>query len=313
MLKNIIEAKDGSINYLLELANKNIIECRYVRRKPSYISTYVSSHTGCKMGCTFCWLTQSGQTQFDHVTIPEYELQLNTVLSKAPTIINPKDVRINVNFMSRGEAMANKFVINNYKNLYDCLYNVVIRNGYDKMKMNVSSIYPNSLKGHKLEIVFKDRPVNFYYSIYSCNDSFRKKYVPNAVSVKYALDRLACLQENHHDNTVVFHCAFIKGANDDIKEVNKMANLIKSYNFKNTKFNLVRLNPYIKNGVPIMEESSKETLKEIFDIMNNAVTNKVPTQASRIVGRVGTDAFVSCGMFANTDIDMDIYDKAVNE
>ena len=314
MLKNIIKAKDGSINYLLENINKNIIECRYVRRNPSYISTYLSSHTGCKMGCTFCWLTQSKQTQFDHVTIQEYSSQLNIVLKNTPKNIDLNNIRINVNFMSRGEAMANKYVINNYQNLYDSLYNVVTNNGYNKMKMNVSSIYPNTLKGHKLETIFQDRPVNFYYSIYSCNDSFRKQYLPNAAPVRYALDQLKNLQENHNNiNTVVFHCAFIKGANDNISEVNDMADLIKSYDFKRTKFNLVRLNPYIKNGIPIMEESSKETLKEIFHIMNNAVTNKVPTQVSRIVNRVGSDAFVSCGMFANTDVDMDIFDKAIDE
>lgn len=320
MIKNIIKAKDGSINYIINHAKaKNIIECRYVRREPSYISTYVSSHNGCKMGCTFCWLTQSGQTDFSHVTIPEYVNQLDTILKGVPDnhkqLADTKNVRVNVNFMARGEAMANKYVVNNYADLYDSLYNTVQNNGYNKMKMNVSSIYPATIKGKKLEDIFANRPVNFYYSIYSCNHKFRKEIIPNAMPVKDALDGLKSLQENHHDNTVVFHCAYIKSGNDNIKEVNELADLIKSYKFTKTKFNLVRLNPYIKNGLPIMEETPPEKLKDIFEIMNNAVTNKVETytHTSRIINRVGSDAFVSCGMFANTDVDMDIYERAIND
>lgn len=320
MLKQILKATDGSINYILARAtkyDKNIIECRYVRREPHYISTYLSSHNGCKMGCTFCWLTQSNQTNFDHVNIFEYANQLDTVLSNVPekdiNLMNSKDVRVNINFMARGEAMANKFMINKYQQVYDSLQRVIQKHNYGKMKMNISSIYPHTLKNYKLEDIFKDRPVNFYYSIYSQNDDFRKKFMPNAMPVKCALDGLKSLQDNHPDNTIVFHCSFIKGENDDVNDVIKMADLIKDYNFKKTKFNLVRLNPYIRDGKPIMEEANPDKLKEIFNIMNDAVTNKVETQKSRIIKRVGSDAFVSCGMFANSDVDMEIYNRSINE
>lgn len=320
-LLNKMSSNDGSINYIMKpqsLLNNNdpnsLVECRYVRRSPSYISAYVSSHTGCKMGCTFCWLTQSSQKSFRHTTINDFCEQLNTILVNSPDSFDDrKNIRVNINFMARGEAMANKYIVNNYSELYDELGNTAKKNGYDKIKINISSIYPTSLSGHSLNDIFKNRPVNFYYSIYSINQKFRREFLPSALPVEYALDNLKSLQDKHNDNTVVFHCAFIKGHNDDINDVQKMADLIKSYNFKKTKFNLVRLNPYIKNGKPIMMESDMSTLRNIFNIMNSAVTNKVDTQKSRIINRIGPDVFASCGMFASTDVNMDIFDKVINE
>jgi adenine C2-methylase RlmN of 23S rRNA A2503 and tRNA A37 len=57
-------ASDGSINLIFNYA-RSFIEARYVQRAPDYISAYVSSHNGCKMGCTFCWLTAQKQTEFN--------------------------------------------------------------------------------------------------------------------------------------------------------------------------------------------------------------------------------------------------------
>jgi len=47
--------------------------------------------------------------------------------------------------------------------------------------------------------------------------------------------------------------------------------------------------------------------------MNSCVTNKLTTQQSRIVNRVGSDVFASCGMFSNTDINMSLFDKIIEE
>jgi adenine C2-methylase RlmN of 23S rRNA A2503 and tRNA A37 len=163
------------------------------------------------------------------------------------------------------------------------------------MKMNISTIYPHTMNNRDLTTIFQDRPVNLYYSIYGINDNFRKHYLPNAMPVKYTLDKLKEFQIRHNsENTLVFHCAFIAGQNDNLEDVQKMADLIKSYNFEHTKFNLVRLNPYINDDKPIMVETDLEKLKQIFNIMNECVTNKVSTQQSRIINRIGPDVFASC-------------------
>lgn len=311
-IKSVLESQDGiTKNYIINYPTykpNSIIEARYVRRKPIYISAYLSSHTGCSMGCSFCFLTATNQNSFIHVDIPAYGFQLDTVLKniKEDSSIDKKNVRVNINFMARGESMANKYVIQNYSELYDHLQNISTENGYGNIKMNISSIYPHTLNGYKLSDIFKDRPVNFYYSIYTLDMDWRKKNMPNAMHPDYALNSLRELQENHNFNTVVFHCAFIKDSNDSIDSVQQMANKIKSFDFPRTKFNLVRYNAFNDKT----EEANIDRLNDIFDIMNGAVTNKVDTHTSRIIQRVGPDIYTSCGMFPH---DIDSLLESINE
>jgi adenine C2-methylase RlmN of 23S rRNA A2503 and tRNA A37 len=213
--------------------------------------------------------------------------------------------------MSRGDCMTNKYVVKQYTELYDHLESISENNGYGKIKMNLSSIYPYTLRPYKLSDVFKGRQVNFYYSIYTLDREWRRVNMPNAMDPDFALDRLRELQENHKDNTVVFHCAFIKDSNDSIESVQKMADKITSLNFPRTKFNLVRYNPP-PNGNST--ETDIDRLNTIFSIMNSAVTNKVDTQKSRIVNRVAPDIYVSCGMFSSSlDSSLELLNEKINE
>ena len=77
-----------------------------------------------------------------------------------------------------------------------------------------------------------------------------------------------------------------------------MANIIKSYGFKKSKFNIVRYNPH-KNNDLLNNEVNTEKLDQIFEILNNSVTNKVKYNKSRIINRVGYDVYASCGMFVD--------------
>jgi adenine C2-methylase RlmN of 23S rRNA A2503 and tRNA A37 len=107
-IKSIPSIFDKSINYIFKTAKGGSFEARYVRRAKEYISAYPSSHDGCKMGCEFCWLTQNKQTSFNHLTLSDYELQLQIILKNVPEkdheLLNKHQVRINVNFMAKGEV-----------------------------------------------------------------------------------------------------------------------------------------------------------------------------------------------------------------
>lgn len=312
IIRSILKSVDGVtknfiMHYPTHISN-SIIEARYVRRHPTYISSYLSSTTGCSMGCTMCHLTVTGQTSMYQINIPSYGFQLDTILKNIDNepSQDKNKVRVNVNFMSRGDCMANRYIIKQYTELYDHLQEVSTKNGYGPIKMNLSSIYPYTLRPYKLSEIFKNRPVNFYYSIYSVDHEWKKKNMPNAMDTDFALNSLRELQENHSFNTVVFHCCFIKNSNDSIDSVKKMADKIKSYNFPRTKFNLVRYNPPNNKST----ETDIDKLNEIFEIMNDAVTNKVDTQKSRIIQRIGPDVYASCGMFAH---DVDLLLESINE
>jgi adenine C2-methylase RlmN of 23S rRNA A2503 and tRNA A37 len=253
------------------------------------------------MGCKFCWLTVTKQTKFQHTTIDEYGSQLDIVLNHAKQIDkdNSKNVRVNINLMSRGEALANKNIINNYPSFYNEMNTVAKKYDYAKTKINISTIMPSVVADRKLFDIFHHNPINLYYSLYSINDNFRKKWLPNAMPWRSALDKLW----EFHDatnNTITFHFAIIENENDDIGEIKKMSEIIKNMNFKSTKFNLVRYNPHPSQQY---KEPPIEKLNEIYDIFKSACNdNDIKTNKSRIVPRIGYDVFASCGMFYDNNL-----------
>jgi len=299
-MKKLASVLDNSINYITKYG-KSEIECRYVRRNNNYISVYLSSHNGCKMGCKFCWLTQNNQTDFKHVTIDEYNNQLCRVLSPHSQNSENKNTRINLNFMARGEPLSNKYLVNDYKKLYNKLNDTIINMNFSELKMNVSTIMPHTINNMNLIDIFRNDPVALYYSIYTHNDAKKQKIMPNAMNTLSALDKIKEFSENkdaNPANQVVFHGAFIENFNDNLEEIKDMANIIKSYGFKKSKFNIVRYNPH-KNNDLLNNEVNTEKLDQIFEILNNSVTNKVKYNKSRIINRVGYDVYASCGMFVD--------------
>jgi adenine C2-methylase RlmN of 23S rRNA A2503 and tRNA A37 len=304
IIKKLV-ALDGSINLIIPFG-KSFIECRYVQRSSNYISAYVSSHNGCKMGCTFCWLTAQKQNEFKHVGIIEYDLQLRSILSNIPKYHVPyaeekiNNTRINVNFMGRGEALANKNVILQYPKLYDTLLQTIKDFNYEELKMNISTIMPTVIKNHKLINIFQDKPVNIYYSLYSVDDKIKKEIMPGAMDWKLALDNLSEYQQKTPlvSNSVVFHGTFIKGINDSDEAVRAFVDEIIKRPFYRTKFNLVRFNPPRQSN---LQETSEERLCEIFTYISSKMKDSGMNKKSTIIQRAGIEAYVSCGMFPQDD------------
>ncbi|AAV51016.1 putative Fe-S-cluster redox enzyme [Acanthamoeba polyphaga mimivirus] len=298
-MKRLVSKIDKSVNFVNTTLGT---ECRYVRRNDKYISAYLSSHNGCKMACKFCWLTATNQTNFRHVSIEEYANQLDTVLSHGKEIDgeNSRIVRVNINLMSRGEALANKNLVNNYDKFHKELQYIINKYDYSEMKMNVSTIMPKVVEHKKLIDIFGDRPVNIYYSLYSTNESFRKKWIPNSMRYEIALRKLREFQKET-DNTIAFHFAVIEDENDNLSDVQSMAEIIRSMNFSKTKFNLVRFNPH--PSMSNYKEPSVEKLEKIYEILQSVCNDEtIKTNRSRIVPRIGQDVLASCGMFVDNDL-----------
>ena len=287
---------DSCIN-LIKPYGKGSVETRMVQRSPDYLSLYVSSHSGCKMRCKFCWLTQQEQFSFDHVPVNGYVRQVDDILRESKIDFDERNgVRVNVNMMARGEPLANKHLVKGYPQLYDQLDRTIQSHGFSGTKINLSTIMPYTMKDYSLYSIFQDTPVTMFYSLYSLNPDFRKKWIPNGIPVEMALDKLAEFQQLTN-NPVVFHWTLIEGENDDPEECQQIVDLINCYGFDRTKFNLVRFNPHPKLADEY-REPTEEKMNQLFELISDGMTEDVPHQKSRIVPRVGYDAYVSCGMFA---------------
>jgi adenine C2-methylase RlmN of 23S rRNA A2503 and tRNA A37 len=312
-----LDALDGSCNLIFNYG-KSVLESRYVRRSPNYVSLYLSSHNGCTMGCRFCWLTQQKLNSFAASGLDIYRSQTQHLLDIIPEKDNnglPRNqIKININMMARGEPLANPTIIHSYPAFYKHLNQDVKEKGYKEAKINLSTIMPHTVKNRDLINIFKDSPVSIYYSLYSASQTFRKKWLPNALPYQVSLDKIKKYEEDYYKLThswvpLTFHWAVIKGQNDDLEENLFMRKEIQEKKFKDLKFNLVRYNP--PEGLPKedSEEVSEDSLKKIFHMFESISSANekehekgninIKRNASRIVDRVGKDAYISCGMFPN--------------
>jgi 23S rRNA (adenine2503-C2)-methyltransferase len=291
LINTIPSSEDASVNFIFE----NNVEARFVQRSSDYFICYLSSHNGCNKSCRFCHLTQTGQTKFDEVNFEEYLEQAKTVLDYYSTKVNENKIvaahKVHFNFMARGEPLANSCVLEQNSLLTTSLINLAKEYSLTS-RINFSSIIPTECEYINFNEVFKDNSnsCSIYYSLYSVNQNFRKKWIPKSLDFNIALKKLESLQQNTGID-IVFHWAFINGENDSKEDIEHLFSILNNYKIK-AKFNLVRYNPFSDSQG---KESEEHILLENFD--NLKAFFKHPD--SRIVPRVGFDVKASCGMFVS--------------
>lgn len=279
--------EDASVNFTKETTDNGFLEARFVQRVPHYFITYLSSHTGCNKSCRFCHLTATKQTMMTEASLDDYLQQADQVLSYYKDRGKEKTEEIvNFNFMARGEPLANSTVLHNSHELFDKLGKKATDFNL-KPQFMISSIIPEDFSV-KLSDIFSDERATLYYSLYSTQDKFRKRWLPKAMDCYKALDLIAEFQAET-GRQIALHWAFIEGHNDNMDELHKTMEDVKSRGV-NARFNLVRYNPHSdRYGV----EPAESQIIQLFD----TVKSYLPESNSRIVPRVGHDVKASCGMF----------------
>lgn len=285
--QKLVSKIDSSINFV-EQQLTGFIESRYVRRSADYFIGYLSSQTGCSHMCKMCHLTQTGQTMNTNCSKDDFLGQMSNILNHYD-YESPKDwispaKYMHVNFMARGEPLANPDVngdllLNIYSHIREKLNMPV--------KFNISTIMPKTFKDKSLVKLFQPMSPTIYYSIYSIRDEFRKKWLPAAMPINLALEKLAEYQKMTQ-KVIKFHGAFIKGENDSYPDVIQMVKYIRESGIKHSEFNIVRYNPFSEHQG---QETDEFRLKQIMYTMQSM---GVPT---KIIPRVGEDVKASCGTF----------------
>ena len=276
---------DKSVNFTLPFGD-NHIETRYVRRNNDYFIVYLSSLNGCKHACRFCHLTSTNQTYSEPVDTDLYLEQAIRVFKHYDDVVDEQGPvkSVNFNWMAMGDCLSNKHFVDDTDSILACLSSLARSRGLSS-KFNVSTIMPTDFKDSLL-IDFKGLPVDFYYSLYSMNPVFRKRWIPKSKPVEQSLKMLSEWQKSQH-REVVLHWAFIKDENDSEQDVNDICDAVLKHDLK-VRVNVVRYNPPNDKS----SESSEDIINRNFEIIRNRLSME-----SKIVPKVGMDIMASCGTF----------------
>ena len=312
-VKILYSQEDNSVNFVFP----NGQEARYVRRSNDYFIVYVSSHGGCDQACRMCHLTQTKQTEMVAATTEEMMHQVAVVFAHYASGLNTGKIepvkKIHINWMARGEPLLNESLLTDWNEITTRISYLAKDLAIKDLSFKISTIIPKFDAEFLLKKGFvtsgsyiaatlgalchnKFKP-ELYYSMYSLNPEFRKRWLPKAAEVGGVLEDLSMGQwmagmSGEGKFRLVLHWPYIEGENDSAEEATAIATFIKSCGLK-AKFNLVRYNPYSEAQG---RESSQEVLERNFKIIESAMTEP----GSRIVPRVGKDIFASCGQFIET-------------
>lgn len=282
----LYSCEDSSANFIMASG----AEARYVRRDPDYFIVYLSSHSGCNQACRMCHLTQTGQTDMTPQSLDEIFAQASRVLDHYKWTVAPKHpaMLVHFNFMARGEPLLSPVITEQWNELALGLQERAAQAGVFQIRINVSTTMP---VGGVIPKAFGSASMpRIYYSLYSSNPAFRRRWLPNAMPVEDALAALADWQRDTH-GSLTLHWALIEGENDSLEEAEGIGKMVEHMRL-HAKFNLVRYNPYSEAQG---KEPSEERLLDYFDTIV-AYTHR---PGSRIVPRVGFDVKASCGCFVD--------------
>jgi 23S rRNA (adenine2503-C2)-methyltransferase len=277
---------DSSVN-IIEQKEIGYTEARYVRRSSEYISAYLSSQTGCNQMCQFCHLTTTNQRRYEDVSLGSFYDQAVEVLHayKRHQIKEslPSAKYVNWNFMARGEPLNSDIFLYKNEQVFKEIGDLTVAHSLSS-RFNVSTIMPVSLETPLINVFPLITPT-IYYSLYSVNEEWRKKWLPSAMPVRKALKMLKDYQALTK-KTVKIHSAFIHDENDDPNDILEIAWAIKDFDL-NVEFNIVRYNS------PNNQSRESENLSLIESTLSSS---HIPV---KIKERIGIDVYASCGTFYN--------------
>lgn len=262
---------DSTKKYLLELADKNIVEAVFMEYKDRS-TICISSQVGCRMGCSFCASTKNGlrRNMTSSELIEEVYLleRLNGPIS-------------NIVIMGIGEPLDN---FSNIKKFIEIITDPKGRNiSHRSITLSTSGLAP---KIKKLADTGLD--VNLALSLHYADDKKRAVYMP--IAKRYSIKEIIDATDYYFDKTgrrVSFEYVVIDGVNNLNEDVENLHDLLFG---KNVHINLIPLNP-------IEEFDYKKPNNKVLEDFKNKLTKRGLNATIR--RSMGSDIDASCGQLRN--------------
>jgi len=275
MKKKLVSALDGTIKYLFELLDGNIIESVLMKYIHGYTAC-ISSQVGCKMGCSFCASTIAGFRR---------NLSAGEMLEQILAIQRDSGVRVgNIVIMGIGEPFDNYDNVMKFLKLVHAPEGLNI--GYRHITISTCGLVPEILRfaGENIQ-------VNLAVSLHAPNDHIRSQIMP--IGRKYSIDKIieACkIYTEKTKRRVTFEYALIKGVNDTQENALELADRLKGML---CHVNLIPVNPVNGTGY---SQSGRKRVDEFSRIL---LGKGIETTVRR---ELGSDINAACGQLRRREM-----------
>ena len=271
-------SNDGTIKWLLRLADGNAIETVYIP-EAGRGTLCVSSQVGCSLNCSFCSTARQGYNR--NLTTAEIIAQLwvaNRELGYSP---DGDRVVTNVVMMGMGEPLLN------FDNVVAAMRIMMddFAYGLSKRRVTVSTagVVP------AMDRLGDTLDMRLAVSLHATNDELRNELVP--VNKKYPLKELmaACrrfIDKQNSRSRITFEYVLLDGVNDKPEHARELIKLLKGIP---TLMNLIPFNPFEGSGY---NTSSKKAVSRFSEILHNAGMTTVVRKTR------GEDIDAACGQLA---------------
>lgn len=216
-------APDGTVKYLLRLADGQIIETVGIPTEKR-LTVCVSSQVGCPMACDFCATGKGGFSR----NVGRHE-----IIDQVLTVQEDFQRRVShIVFMGMGEPLLNtENVVGSIKSLNEDV-------GIGQRCMTLSTV---GIRDRIRQLAQHDLQVTLAVSLHACNQALREQLIPSAR--RYPLEDLLAECREYVQLTgrrVTFEYVLLAGVNDLPEHAAELASLLRGFQ---SHVNLIPYNP----------------------------------------------------------------------
>ena len=268
------QSKDGTVKYLLQLADGNCIETVLMRYK--YGNTVcVSTQVGCAMGCRFCASTQAGRVR---------DLTAGEIASEIYTAQKDSGERVShIVLMGIGEPLHNFNNVMDFLEIISCPEGVNI--GMRNISLSTCGLVPkiDMLAEKKLQLTLS-------VSLHAPNNQIRSSMMP--VNDAYPVEQLIQTVRRYQDTTgrrVSFEYSMVRGVNDSDACAKQLADLIRGMG---AHVNLIPINPVDGSPYSATDAANVRRFQQKLESLGvNATVRR----------RLGSEISAACGQLRRED------------
>lgn len=229
--RKLVSGKDGTVKYLFELEDGNLVEGVLMRYKYGNTAC-ISTQVGCRMGCRFCASTLEGCVRNLR---PGEMLGFIRCMEKDEPVQDKKQRAVtNLVLMGSGEPL------DNFENVTTFLKRITDteEGGFSSRNISLSTC---GLVPKMYELPDKAPHITLSVSLHAHSDMQRREIMPIANS--YSVSEVVGAARAYAEKTgrrVVFEYALVKGFNDSRADASALSRLLHGFS---CHVNLIPLNP----------------------------------------------------------------------